>query len=97
MQIVTRAQFQNAIEAGIANLRCNHTLDIEALRKVGQEATESLVGAYDRVVDGKLLCCPIAAAHTQWETVSGDYHFILGYDGALRDMGVHSGVIQVSA
>lgn len=87
MQTVTRQQFTEGIEAGIAAVEssgCVHNLDFPALRTVAATAEVSAVGSYNvwtEDEDGSSVGCPISQAHPGgYAMLCGDIGFVGEFD-----------------
>lgn len=100
---VTREQFQDAIEVGIAasaslsNIGGYNLFDPAPVRLVGQTAEVAAVGEY--TVDG---CqCPISQAYPYpaYLRIYGDITFATNYDSRMRAITGRDGafVVQVAA
>jgi hypothetical protein len=77
--IITRGQFQAAIQAGIDSVEgVDHELDIEAIRVVGMTAKTTGIGSF--------ASCPVAMAHPQVEYpsgIEGALQFADAFDSAI--------------
>lgn len=97
MQTITRQQFQEAIEKGIERAaEGGHTLDIAALRVVGQQAKVCAVGRYFTALDPyTTVCCPVALAHADYGPLMGDLSFARGFDNYVERIAPDARVVEV--